>query len=414
MTEGTGWGSGWDNQVVSLVIIDASGLFTGLFVYDPAPALGTLVASIAAENSAPGQTDPFGNAWLAGHTAYQNRGGTFFACSVQSGQVSFQTAPAAGGPYTVRSSMNGSNTVGQMTLAASPLLITGFADPLVQIQNLSGGLAAELLQLSVAQVADLALGVRIPADTQSRFLLNAQGTINWSPNGDGTGQVNMVPSKVAAALGLLTVNGLFEAIASSPSSPVLIVQNQSAAPGNPALQVIAQLSGDNAFGIMANGDLFNEFRVNSDGTHLWGTGAATQDTRLYRGGVATLAADTILANISGSAEVWHSLGTPGITGWTSNRGRYRIANDGCVEFDISLASNGAAHASSITTYPNTLPAAYTPAFNRPLPLGIDTTITAGDPYPRLAVLTTGAVRIGIPSVGASVTEIAGTLHMPLD
>lgn len=414
MTEEAGWGSGWDNQVVTLVIIDASGAFSGLFVYDPAPGPGTLVASIAAE---PG-SDIFGNAYLAGHTAYQNRAGTFFACSLQSGQVSFQTAPAAGGPYSVASSMNGANTVGQMTIAAAPLLITGAGDPMVVIQQLGVALAAELLQIQVSHASDLAFGVRIPADIQSRFLLNAGGTINWSPNGDGTGQVNLVPSKIAAALGQLTVNGVLEAAATSPSSPVLIVQNFSTPPGNPALQVIAQISGDNAFGIMANGDSFNEFRINSDGTVLWGTGSATQDTRLYRAASGTLAGDTLLANIGGSPEVWNTLGTPGITGWTSNRGRFRIANDGCVEFDISLASNGVAHASSITTYPTTLPAGppqnYRPSFTRPLPLGFDGTITAGDPFPRLAVLTTGAVRIAIPSVGASVTEIAGTPHMPLD
>ncbi|MGH3400621.1 MAG: hypothetical protein ACRDPO_38660, partial [Streptosporangiaceae bacterium] len=122
----------------------------------------------------------------------------------------------------------------------------------------------------------------------------------------------------------------------------------------------------------------------------------------------------VVAEVSGAPEVWHTLGTPGITGWTSNHGRYRMTPEGEVEFDITLTSNGVAHASSNTVYPDTLPAAYQPAFNRVYPLSLDSTITAGDPYPRLYITTGGAVKISIPSVGASVTDIGGNIRMTLD
>lgn len=56
--------TGWNNQLVPLVIISASGGFTGLFVYSPVPGAGNLVTSIA---SAAG-TDPYGNAFPAGIT----------------------------------------------------------------------------------------------------------------------------------------------------------------------------------------------------------------------------------------------------------------------------------------------------------------------------------------------------------
>jgi hypothetical protein len=54
----------WSNQLVSLLIISASGAFTGLFMYTPAPGAGNLVASITPNSG----TDPFGNAYPAGIT----------------------------------------------------------------------------------------------------------------------------------------------------------------------------------------------------------------------------------------------------------------------------------------------------------------------------------------------------------
>ena len=55
-------GSGWDNQLVSVIVISAGGNFTGLFIYSPVPGVGNLVGSWAAQAG----TDPFGNAYPAG------------------------------------------------------------------------------------------------------------------------------------------------------------------------------------------------------------------------------------------------------------------------------------------------------------------------------------------------------------
>ena len=57
-------GSGWNNQLVSLLIITATGGFSGFFVYSPAPGPGNLVFSIAGQAG----TDPFGNAYPTGLT----------------------------------------------------------------------------------------------------------------------------------------------------------------------------------------------------------------------------------------------------------------------------------------------------------------------------------------------------------
>jgi hypothetical protein len=62
---------GWQNDVFNLVIIEETTGFSGLFVYSPSIAPGDLIASIAAIAG----TDPEGNSYLDGITAY-NRNGT--------------------------------------------------------------------------------------------------------------------------------------------------------------------------------------------------------------------------------------------------------------------------------------------------------------------------------------------------
>lgn len=64
----------WSNQGISLLIIQAGTGFSGLFVYNGAPATGNLIASIA-----PGAgTDPYGNAYPQG-IMDQSPGGTLQA-----------------------------------------------------------------------------------------------------------------------------------------------------------------------------------------------------------------------------------------------------------------------------------------------------------------------------------------------
>jgi hypothetical protein len=52
----------WSNQIVAVVVISASGNFTGIFIYSPAPGPGNLVGSWAASAG----TDPFGNTYPKG------------------------------------------------------------------------------------------------------------------------------------------------------------------------------------------------------------------------------------------------------------------------------------------------------------------------------------------------------------
>jgi hypothetical protein len=61
-------GGPWNNQLVAVVIISASGNFTGLFLYSPKPGAGNLVGSWAAAAG----TDPFGNTYTSGITVGAN------------------------------------------------------------------------------------------------------------------------------------------------------------------------------------------------------------------------------------------------------------------------------------------------------------------------------------------------------
>lgn len=63
-------GSGWNNQLVQLIILTLPGGFTGIFGYSPAPGPGNLVISISAQ----GGTDPFGNTYPPGITVGPNTG----------------------------------------------------------------------------------------------------------------------------------------------------------------------------------------------------------------------------------------------------------------------------------------------------------------------------------------------------
>ncbi|HEY6275592.1 MAG TPA: hypothetical protein VIX86_04600 [Streptosporangiaceae bacterium] len=56
----------WSNPAQSLIVIVAGGGFTGLFVYSGPPALGNLIASIAAQ----GGSDPYGNGYGSGIEVY--------------------------------------------------------------------------------------------------------------------------------------------------------------------------------------------------------------------------------------------------------------------------------------------------------------------------------------------------------
>jgi hypothetical protein len=64
--------TGWNNQLVGLLVIAAGGGYTGLFIYSPSPGPGNLILSIAAAAG----TDPYGNAFPIGLVSYSGNQAT--------------------------------------------------------------------------------------------------------------------------------------------------------------------------------------------------------------------------------------------------------------------------------------------------------------------------------------------------
>ena len=103
-----------------------------------------------------------------------------------------------------------------------------------------------------------------------------------------------------------------------------------------------------------------------------------------------------------AVETWHTLGSFG-NGWTSNHGRYRRTAENELQLDISLTSSGTA---GTFTWPNTMPAAYRPAFVRRL-----AGVPSGSAACHSTIGTSGTVSSTIPS-GAATFDCCG--RVPLD
>jgi hypothetical protein len=102
-----GWGSGWTDQAVSLIILIAeAGGFSGFFVYSPTPGFGNLIGSWAA---AAGE-DPFGNPYNAGLSIGKPGDQLNLAVNATTG-VGFLQFLISGGGYTGFSTPNISSGV---------------------------------------------------------------------------------------------------------------------------------------------------------------------------------------------------------------------------------------------------------------------------------------------------------------
>jgi hypothetical protein len=61
---------GWNNQLVALIVVSASGGYTGLFVYSPTPGIDNLALSVSDLNG----EDPYGNNVYPGLVSYNEAG----------------------------------------------------------------------------------------------------------------------------------------------------------------------------------------------------------------------------------------------------------------------------------------------------------------------------------------------------
>lgn len=190
------------------------------------------------------------------------------------------------------------------------------------------------LVFNTARAIGFILQAREATDTFDRFELFLDGSMKWGPGGGATDT-----GLVRVGAGILQLNSTLQLVNSSQFNSVLTS--------------------------FVSGDANPRFTVRTDGQLFWGPGNAGTDTRLYRSGVAELSADTIKANVSGSAEAWHGMTL--LNGF-ANRGAgfaaasYRLVPSpaNTVQLVGQVTAGGASG-----TVMATLPAGYRPTTEQP-------------------------------------------------
>lgn len=97
----------WGSNIFPLLIVTASGGFTGLFVYSPGPGPGNLVYSVTGMAG----TDPYGNAFVPTATAYGTISGTIFNTPAIVHATSFNPASGVISPTVTIPATTAGNTL---------------------------------------------------------------------------------------------------------------------------------------------------------------------------------------------------------------------------------------------------------------------------------------------------------------
>lgn len=299
------------------VIVVGTGTNSGIFVYSPTRGAGNLIATITA---GPG-TDPFGNAYLGGVTAY-SQVATFAAAQLLGGILSFYTAGSQAGPWVLRA------------------LISGDSGNNLDLRGQGTGQVQALNQLSATAGLLVALGAAI--------------------TGGLTSDTVTISNSLAAG-------------------KLLQVTNTTSTGGTPGLIQATVQAATNAFLTMfVSGDTNPRARWDTDSGGKarlrFGSGAANPDTGIYRAAANLFGADYIAFDNSGAAEVWNA--PTFANSWTNSGNlpnlQYRrvAAPDNCVQWvgEITAPAGIAAGQAVITA----VAAAYRPANTQSLS-GVDLT-----------------------------------------
>lgn len=141
----------------------------------------------------------------------------------------------------------------------------------------TGGPTVNTLSMLITRTntTDPALRVRLDADTQSRLITQADGTLVWG-SGSATGDVNLYRS----AANVLKTDDALAVVGEIQSSQLI--------------RSARTLSSDSLIEGRQIGDANARWFVREDGMTWWGPGSAVQDTNLYRSGVGQLKTDQSL------------------------------------------------------------------------------------------------------------------------
>lgn len=219
---------------------------------------------------------------------------TFLELS-STGQIKLPTTGSTGGL-----SIGGDTTVYRS--AASTLLVNNAlnVNGNLTLTNGTSLLASRLLTATSTQ----AVGLAVTADTNDRFQIMADGTLNWGPGNAVTDTsitrsganalttaagLNIGTSQVNGNLtitGNLTVSG---STSSTPSSDVSV----GAAFSFAGLAATATTTPKLKTSVTT--DTNNRFQITADGAHTWGPGNSATDTSLIRSGVNALTTTAALS-----------------------------------------------------------------------------------------------------------------------
>lgn len=290
----------------------------GAFFYSSTPAAGNLIASIAITFG----TDTFGNTVKPGFCSYSTAGQTF--------------AELFGNELQLGSS-NPASLIGTSGLVFMEDATTGPAQPVTQLQSPSTGVFAKTMVMAL-------LGASHDGTKPAQLLI-------------GPGAVSPATTAAVEVQGVLAA--LSMAISGAASTGhLLTIANSVSATGNPTVQLTAAAAADNMVGIQVAGDSSNRWKIDSNGMEQGGSGSTGQDVRKYRAAAGQYGMSTILADISGSPETWHTLGT--LAGATVNLAQFRLLPTGMVHVDIDISFAVSTAWPSGVAFSVTIPAAYRP------------------------------------------------------
>lgn len=183
---------------------------------------------------------------------------------------------------------------------------------------------------------------------------------------------------------------------------------------------VADLAGDNRFeiegqlaaaawGYPAGGKTGGGAAVYALATDTETDSVGNQAQAGYAGPVAALKPGSNPATI----ETWRTLGAIAATGYTANRGRYRMTAEGEVELDVILTANSGGGTAGTYAFGTAMTADYHPAIARHYPMGHDATMVAGANFPCLLITTGGVVSVQIAALPAGTIQ-GINVRMPLD
>lgn len=185
---------GWSNQNVIAQLVIIEGENDGLFVYNGAPALGNLIASIA---SAAG-TDESGNAYLEGITTYFAAGGsTFDAINLLGNDLNFvQSTSGAGGPYTTN----------QVLVSGTSAVLGTKALDVVGNLDVGSNIVAETQAYSPGFTPVLSGTIETVHQITGGFPSGWSGTISYWRANDGVSPRTVIDFHITIANGTVVTN----------------------------------------------------------------------------------------------------------------------------------------------------------------------------------------------------------------